>query len=273
MAVTVPAPGVPGGVTVGAANTTVGNGAAASITDGSGAFGGASGSGLAGAGASTPVSTAGGAGAASSPPVATPANGGAGVVVSSLAPVGSLFVGDTRCFGGGGAVGTVGVKGIPGCGGGGPTDATNTILTLPAANSGGGGGGLSVTQTPEARAGASGVVIIRWSAAPLTLAFNAGGHGTAPAAQTIVALAAGVRPADPVADGYEFAGWYTDAQLTTLADFSAPLTVSTTYYAKWLPTLAATGTEPSPAIVAGALAALMAGIGLMVAARRRRQTD
>ena len=69
------------------------------------------------------------------------------------------------------------------------------------------------------------------------------------------AVTGGVKPADPSADGFEFGGWYTNAQLTTLADFSAPLSASATFYAKWQPTLAATGGEPNPAAGAAAIAA------------------
>ena len=39
-------------------------------------------------------------------------------------------------------------------------------------------------------------------------------------------------PDKPTKSGYTFAGWYTDASLTTAADFSA-ITASTTLYAKW----------------------------------------
>jgi uncharacterized repeat protein (TIGR02543 family) len=263
---TVPAPGVPGSITDGIVTTAVANG-----VDGVFQYGGASGSGKAGASGGYPsVAPFYGAGGGAATP-ATNADGGAGVVVSAIAPAGSLFTGDPRCFGGGGAVGATGIQGIPGCGAGGPIDATGNALSAPAANSGGGGGGTLATQALAVRGGASGVVIIRWSAASITLSFNSGGHGTAPAPQTLVAQTAGVKPADPTADGYEFKGWYTDPQLTTLADFSAPLSASTTLYAKWLPALAATGTEPNPVAFGAAITALAAGTVLIAAARRRKR--
>ncbi|MDR1131789.1 MAG: S-layer homology domain-containing protein [Oscillospiraceae bacterium] len=42
-----------------------------------------------------------------------------------------------------------------------------------------------------------------------------------------------VRPADPVKDGFTFAGWYSDKALTAVFDFGAGLTGSVTVYAKW----------------------------------------
>jgi uncharacterized repeat protein (TIGR02543 family) len=263
---TVAAPGVAGTVSDGTTSGAVVNG-----TDGLGAAGGASGSGFAGwSGFGSPTAAYGaGGGAAASP--TTNADGGAGVVVNTLAPSGSLFSDDTNCYGGGGAVGVAGVQGIPGCGAGGPTDATGTALAAPTANSGGGGGGVNVTQSPEARAGATGVVVIRWNGATAALTFNANGHGVTPAVQTVVAGTAAVKPADPTASGWEFKGWYADAQLTTLADFSAPLTASTTYYAAWAPALAATGAAPDLAALPIGIATLFAGAGLVAVAFNRRR--
>ncbi len=41
------------------------------------------------------------------------------------------------------------------------------------------------------------------------------------------------KPADPVRDGYVFAGWYTDKKLTKEFDFSEKVTANITLYAKW----------------------------------------
>ena len=41
------------------------------------------------------------------------------------------------------------------------------------------------------------------------------------------------KPADPVVNGYDFAGWYADAEYTTEYDFDAKLTADTTIYAKF----------------------------------------
>jgi len=270
--IVVPAPGAPGSVTDGVTNAPVGNGSNASF---GGEIGGTSGSGFAGAsGVSNSATPYGGGGGAAANPVGN-ANGGAGVVVDDIAPEGSLFVGDTSCYGGGGAIGVVGVQGTPGCGGGGPADATATALNLPVANSGGGGGGLSSVQTAEARAGASGVVVVRWTAANITLTFDVGGNGDGVASQSVVPGTAPVRPVDPTAEGFEFQGWFTDAAFTTPADFTTPLTASATYYAEWVQVLPDTGADASmPQLAAGA-AAVLAGAALagVAAYRRKRQAD
>lgn len=268
--ITVPVAGTTGGATDGTITETVGNGADATDDTGTG---GSSGSGNPGAtgGTGGDFLYGSGGGAADSPD--NNADGGAGAVVDDLAAPGSLFEGDTRCFGGGGAVGVVGVQGIPGCGAGGPTDNTATALTAPAANSGGGGGGVSTSQSPEARAGAAGVVIVRYNGATAALTFEMNGHGTAPATQFVVAGTAPVKPADPTASGYQFDGWFSDEALTVPADFSAALTGAATFYAKWSPALAATGSAPELAVLPIGLATLLAGAGLIaITARKRRES-
>lgn len=42
------------------------------------------------------------------------------------------------------------------------------------------------------------------------------------------------QPADPARDGYNFDNWYSDASLTTVYDFNAPVTGDAAIYAKWL---------------------------------------
>lgn len=216
------------------------------------------------------ASVAGGGGAGGD---ADSEDGGAGVFVSDLVASidGSLFAGDERCFGGGGAAGSDEIQGFPGCGAGGPIDAIGTGLVAPTANSGGGGGGLTTAQPAELRTGADGVVIARWNGATVALTFDAKGHGIAPTAQSVIAGTAPVKPADPTASGFTFEGWFADDALTVPADFTAPLTSSTTYYAKWTAALAATGSTPDAATLPIALGALIAGAGLLAAASRRRR--
>lgn len=269
---TVPAPAAPGSITDGVTLQAVGNGADAAFGS---EVGGASGSGNPGASgvstSTTPYGAGGGAGA--SP--ANNADGGAGVVVSSIAPSGSLFTGDAACYGGGGAIGFPGTpsapaaQGVAGCGGGHATDATGTALTPAVGNSGGGGGGLNIAQAAADRAGASGVIVIRWSATPVSLSFAMNGHGPAFATQSVVPGTAPTRPADPVAADFEFQGWFSDAALTVPADFAAPLTASTSFYAKWVPALAATGGAPDPSLLPIGVSTLLAGLGLVIMASRR----
>jgi uncharacterized repeat protein (TIGR02543 family) len=224
LTITVPTPGTTGGVAHGASNDTVANGGDGTIDLVGGAItGGASGNGN--AGATTTVGSgaqyAGGGGASASP-VSQP-DGGSGIVVGAIASSGSLFAGDARCFGGGGAVVFASAAGIANCGGG--------VGGAPTANTGGGGGAND--DTSSYFAGASGVVILRWTAADVALGFDMGGHGTAPATQAITAGGIPTAPADPTVPGYVFGGWYTDSSLATPADFSVPLTESTTFFAKW----------------------------------------
>ncbi len=63
--------------------------------------------------------------------------------------------------------------------------------------------------------------------------FDANGHGTAPAAQTVEAGKAAAKPADPAETGWIFDGWYTEAACTNAFDFSTPITDDITLYAKW----------------------------------------
>jgi uncharacterized repeat protein (TIGR02543 family) len=273
MTVTVPTPGTPALVTDGITTATVGNGGDAFPGGAGPATGGASGNGNLGATSFAGSGTGGGGGAGGA---TTTANGGAGVMVSSLVTASSLFIADSTCYGGGGASGLAGspaVQGIATCGGGGPSDATSTALTAALANSGGGGGGIDVTQPLALRQGADGIVVIRWNAATVTLTFDANGHGTAPATQSIVAGSTATKPADPTATGFQFDGWFTDPGLTTPADFSAPIVAPTTFFAKWTPVLAPTGVEVSPAVVPLSAGALIIGAGLLVLSVRRRRAD
>lgn len=265
--VNVPGPGTPGGATDGTTNATVNNGGNGFVDFTTGiATGGASGSGQLGAvgAGGGETSFAGGGGASGA---ASGANGGNGAVVDAIAPSGSLFAGDTRCFGGGGAIGMTGADGVPGCGGA-TTDADGNVIAS-IANSGGGG----VSDTLGSMSGATGFVAIRWTAADVTLTFDANGHGAAPADQTVPAGTVPSTPSNPTASGYEFGGWYTDAAVTTPADLSAPLTASTTLYAKWLPVLAATGGTVDPTPVWLGFGALFAGLAFVIAGYRRRRTN
>ena len=66
-----------------------------------------------------------------------------------------------------------------------------------------------------------------------TVTFDANGHGTAPAAQTVESGKTATKPADPTADGWTFGGWYTDAACTVSFDFNTAITGDITLYAKW----------------------------------------
>ena len=93
-------------------------------------------------------------------------------------------------------------------------------------------------------------VYAKWVKKPI-VSFNANGHGTAPASQTVELNGKAVKPADPTAEGYVFRGWYTTAECTTEFDFNTPIAADTTLYAKWNETYTVTfnvgdhGTAPA----------------------------
>lgn len=94
-------------------------------------------------------------------------------------------------------------------------------------------------------------VYAKWVKKPI-VSFNANGHGTAPARQTVELNGKATKPADPTAEGYVFRGWYTTAACTTEFDFNTPITADTTLYAKWDEIYTVTfnvgghGTAPTP---------------------------
>ena len=68
---------------------------------------------------------------------------------------------------------------------------------------------------------------------PVTLSFDANGHGTAPSAQSVESGTKPERPADLSADGWDFTGWYSDAACTAAFDWNAALNSDSTAYAGW----------------------------------------
>ena len=219
--------------------------------------------------------TYGGGGGASQ--AASGINAGDGItpaVVAGSDPALALFSTDTTCFGGGGAVAENGTVGAAGCGANAPTSGTATTFTTLVPNSGG-GGGATLAGIGASSAGAAGYVEVRWDAPTVTLAFVADGHGATVPTENVVVGTAPTKPADPTASGYAFKGWFTDSALTTPADFTAPLTAATTFYAKWLPSLAATGGAPNQAELPIGIGTLVVGAGLLTVAiiRRRRRSN
>lgn len=71
------------------------------------------------------------------------------------------------------------------------------------------------------------------SALPHTVTFNTG-EGSAVDSQVVADGAKATKPADPMRDGYVFAGWYADADLKSPYDFSTSVTKDLTLYAKWV---------------------------------------
>ena len=65
------------------------------------------------------------------------------------------------------------------------------------------------------------------------ITFDANGHGTAPAAQTVGSGKTATKPSDPTASGWTFGGWYTEATCANAFDFSKAIASDFTLYAKW----------------------------------------
>ncbi len=65
------------------------------------------------------------------------------------------------------------------------------------------------------------------------VSFNVLGHGTAPDALNVSFGDKVTKPADLEEDGYNFLGWYKDADGNTEFDFDDPITGDTVIYAKW----------------------------------------
>ena len=112
-----------------------------------------------------------------------------------------------------------------------------------------------------------------------TVTFDVNGHGKAPAAQSVEDGKVATKPADPVADGWTFGGWYTDKACTKAYNFSTPVTSDMTLYAKWTQKAAASsasakGTTPKTGDPSGPVLPLVLVLGaagvLCLALSRRR---
>ena len=75
-----------------------------------------------------------------------------------------------------------------------------------------------------------------WEDVPVTeytVTFDAKGHGTAPATETVEDGGMATMPSSLTESGWIFGGWYTDAGCTNAFDFTTPITGSITLFAKW----------------------------------------
>ena len=77
-----------------------------------------------------------------------------------------------------------------------------------------------------------------------TVTFDANGHGTAPAAQTVLSGSMATKPADPTATGWTFGGWYKEKECKNAFDFAETVTGNITLYAKWVQNSGGTTASP-----------------------------
>ena len=94
--------------------------------------------------------------------------------------------------------------------------------------------GAYVIKNPDDSIATHALIVPKEASVPSwTVTFDANGHGTAPAAQTVTDGGTAVKPADPTETGWTFGGWYTDAACTAAFDFSTPVTGNLKLFAKW----------------------------------------
>ncbi len=98
------------------------------------------------------------------------------------------------------------------------------------------------------------------------ITFDANGHGTAPAAQTVESGKTATKPSDPTASSWTFGGWYTEATCTNAFDFSKAITGDVTIYAKW--TEDKTSEEPSYIVTVGDNGSVEQGNDMTVTVKR-----
>jgi uncharacterized repeat protein (TIGR02543 family) len=72
----------------------------------------------------------------------------------------------------------------------------------------------------------------KWQINSYTVSFTSNG-GSAVTSQSVTYNTTATAPVVPTKTGYTFAGWYSDAALTTAFAFTTAITADTTLYAKW----------------------------------------
>jgi len=101
------------------------------------------------------------------------------------------------------------------------------------------------------------------------VAFDAQGGTAVPTADVLDGGTASA-PTAPTREGYDFVGWFTAPTGGEKWDFDSAVAGDTTLYARWTPTLAATGAETGPAGAIGLGMLLLGGAAVAFPALRRR---
>ena len=89
------------------------------------------------------------------------------------------------------------------------------------------------TVTYSGKTNSSEAMLVKHEPIGCSVTFDANGHGTAPAVQTVNSGETATEPTAPTESGWTFGGWYTEAECTTKFDFSTTITSDITLYAKW----------------------------------------
>ena len=112
----------------------------------------------------------------------------------------------------------------------------------------------------------------KWTANTYAVTFTSNG-GSAVASQTVAYNTTATLPVAPTRTGYTFAGWFSDAALTTPFVFATPVTADITLYAKWtITSYAVTFTSNGGSAVAGQTVAYNTTATLPVAPTRTGYT-
>lgn len=146
-------------------------------------------------------------------------------------------------------------------------------------SAGGGGGGSSypvsggtgfISSALKAPADpADGSVTIAYDVQTFVVAFDSAG-GSAVPALTVDEGDPATAPADPGRAGYSFGGWYTANSGGTAWNFGTAIAADGTLFARWIPMLAATGSDPTGLALSGGMIFLLGVAALLLSRRRRR---
>lgn len=74
---------------------------------------------------------------------------------------------------------------------------------------------------------------VTYPSSTYTVTFHANGHGSRPDPQNVESGKTASIPTPPTAEGYTFAGWYTEAECINAYNFETPVTAELHLYAKW----------------------------------------
>ena len=96
-------------------------------------------------------------------------------------------------------------------------------------------GGTQVTSGSTVAITGAQTLYAQWTINNYTVSFNMNGGSPTISSQSVSYNTTATQPSDPTKASNAFAGWYSDAGLTTSFSFATAITADTTLYAKWTP--------------------------------------